>query len=368
MSIKIAITNEKGGCGKTTSAVNISAILAERGYRVLLADVDPQSYATMYYGLYNTDDPSLYDAITGVWPVNDAIVKTVFGVDVLKSNTKLMKLEEKDKVQKIIKELKSVNLLDEVRQGLNQPNRLYLRYPNNSELIEMSIDFEDENEENSEQEPESPEKPSDYAERGKTALRSTEIPQSGLLKNRTPDCGKSEVKSAEISQSRVLKNRSLDFCKTAPNKTEYNKTEYNKTDSQSDGNFDFLMNADVPEDFAKACISLICEITTTPLSTVRIGKQVLPSTQVCQALHSLTPEHLQAVYRITKYSNNVRKPKGYLLALLYNAAQAAPESNLYAQFFAMPPEEHKPSFDIKLYEKYDIFDYLNEERSPEHGT
>ena len=262
---------------------------------------------------------------------------------------------KKDKVQKIIKELKSVNLLDEVRQGLNQPNRLYLRYPDNSELIEMSIDFEDEDEENGEQEPESPEKPSDYAERGKTALRSTEIPQS-----------------------RVLKNRSLDFCKTAPNKTEYNKTEYNKTeynkteynktDSQSDGNFDFLMNADVPEDFAKACISLICEITTTPLSTVRIGKQVLPSAQVRQALHSLTPEHLQAVYRITKYSNNVRKPKGYLLALLYNAAQAAPESNLYAQFFAMPPEEHKPSFDIKLYEKYDIFDYLNEERSPEHET
>jgi len=54
---------------------------------------------------------------------------------------------KKDKVQKIIKELKSVNLLDEVRQGLNQPNRLYLRYPDNSELIEMSIDFEDEDEE-----------------------------------------------------------------------------------------------------------------------------------------------------------------------------------------------------------------------------
>ena len=90
----ITIAVEKGGCGKTTSAVNISAILAERGYRVLLADVDPQSYATMYYGLYNADDPSLYDAITGVWPVNDAIVKTVFGVDVLKSNTKSMRLEE----------------------------------------------------------------------------------------------------------------------------------------------------------------------------------------------------------------------------------------------------------------------------------
>lgn len=251
MSIKIAITNEKGGCGKTTSAVNISAILAERGYRVLLADVDPQSYATMYYGLYNADDPSLYDAITGVWPVNDAIVKTVFGVDVLKSNTKSMRLEE---------------MLTE------------------------------------------------YKLRGRA--------YNDLL-------------------SKLL--------------------------TPIENDYDYII-IDVPEDFAKACISLICEITTTPLSTVRIGKQVLPSTQVCQALHSLTPEHLQAVYRITKYSNNVRKPKGYLLALLYNAAQAAPESNLYAQFFAMPPEEHKPSFDIKLYEKYDIFDYLNEERSPEHGT
>ena len=38
------------------SAVNISAILAERGYRVLLVDADPQGYSTMYYGLY---DPSL---------------------------------------------------------------------------------------------------------------------------------------------------------------------------------------------------------------------------------------------------------------------------------------------------------------------
>lgn len=42
MSIKIAITNEKGGCGKTTSAVNISAILAERGYRVLLAELSAE--------------------------------------------------------------------------------------------------------------------------------------------------------------------------------------------------------------------------------------------------------------------------------------------------------------------------------------
>ena len=45
MCIKIAITYEKGGVAKTTTAVNVSAILAEQGYRVLLIDLDPQSYA-----------------------------------------------------------------------------------------------------------------------------------------------------------------------------------------------------------------------------------------------------------------------------------------------------------------------------------
>ena len=61
--IKIAITNEKGGCGKTMSTVNISAILAERGYRVLLVDADPQGYSTMYCGLYDPSLPSLFEVM-----------------------------------------------------------------------------------------------------------------------------------------------------------------------------------------------------------------------------------------------------------------------------------------------------------------
>lgn len=64
MAVKLAITNEKGGCGKTTTAVNVSAMLAERGFRTLLIDADPQSYATMYYDL-PAAYPSLYDALDG---------------------------------------------------------------------------------------------------------------------------------------------------------------------------------------------------------------------------------------------------------------------------------------------------------------
>ena len=49
----IAISNYKGGVGKTTSAVNLASIYADAGSRVLLIDLDPQASATDYYGLYD---------------------------------------------------------------------------------------------------------------------------------------------------------------------------------------------------------------------------------------------------------------------------------------------------------------------------
>lgn len=92
--LKIAITNEKGGCGKTTTAVNVAAILAERGYRVLLVDTDPQSYATMYYGLYSPSEPSLYDVLR-IGEAGQAIKHTnFFALDVLRSCTRLSDIEE----------------------------------------------------------------------------------------------------------------------------------------------------------------------------------------------------------------------------------------------------------------------------------
>lgn len=92
---KIAITNEKGGCGKTTTAVNVAAILAENGQRVLLVDADYQSYATAYYGLYQPGKVALYQALFEHMPVDEAISPMVYGVDVLRSSAALKKAEDR---------------------------------------------------------------------------------------------------------------------------------------------------------------------------------------------------------------------------------------------------------------------------------
>lgn len=76
------------------SAVNISAILAERGYRVLLVDADPQGYSTMYCGLYDPSLPSLFEVMFSGENPESAISSTKFGVDVLRSSTQLMSAEE----------------------------------------------------------------------------------------------------------------------------------------------------------------------------------------------------------------------------------------------------------------------------------
>ncbi len=65
MGTVYAIANQKGGVGKTTTAVNVAACIAEAGYETLLVDVDPQSNATVGLGIPRAQRPGLYEVLTG---------------------------------------------------------------------------------------------------------------------------------------------------------------------------------------------------------------------------------------------------------------------------------------------------------------
>ena len=81
----IAVVNQKGGVGKTTSAVNLTAALTDLGLKVLLCDFDPQANATSGMGIDKRKIKySIYDVTINNIPAADAIVKTKFG-DVLPS-------------------------------------------------------------------------------------------------------------------------------------------------------------------------------------------------------------------------------------------------------------------------------------------
>lgn len=91
MAKTVAVLNQKGGVGKTTTAVNLAACIGAKGKKVLLVDIDPQGNSTSGFGVdKRAIKISSYDVLVGNNKAKEAVVKTEFdGVDLMVSNMNL---------------------------------------------------------------------------------------------------------------------------------------------------------------------------------------------------------------------------------------------------------------------------------------
>ncbi|MBN2242581.1 MAG: ParA family protein [Acidobacteria bacterium] len=94
----IAVANQKGGCGKTTTAINLSSCLASKGQKVLLIDFDPQSHATMGLNIDCDPEQNIYHAVsptqTGRVGLDDVVVPVKENFDIAPSDTLLCAVEQ----------------------------------------------------------------------------------------------------------------------------------------------------------------------------------------------------------------------------------------------------------------------------------
>ena len=112
----ISIANQKGGCGKTTTAINLSAALSLNGKRILLIDLDPQSHASL--GLNFEDQDSLYNVISKLTPRKLKIRNIIKNIDVnfdIVPSSILVGTLEQELADEIGRETKILEIINEIK-------------------------------------------------------------------------------------------------------------------------------------------------------------------------------------------------------------------------------------------------------------
>lgn len=133
MSKIIAIANQKGGVGKTTTAVNLCCALKMKGKRVLLLDCDPQGNSSSGMGVDKHSTPNAYELITKTADISDCIRKTPYG-DVIPSNKELSGAT----VELVNKVRREYILKDALQLVYNDYDYIFIDCPPSLELLTLN--------------------------------------------------------------------------------------------------------------------------------------------------------------------------------------------------------------------------------------